>query len=144
MFNLVKENFVKNLKLNSNVNKFIFAKTLFALSPNPSDDFLDLVANTLMNRFVYEVEISDEMPSFVDAFVSYECWKNLKKMEQIDITNPCFKKCLKIASEVLMGKLNEKFSSILCFHKKSESHILTNNLVPKFVVDGFSFFDVYM
>ncbi|MBR1544418.1 MAG: hypothetical protein IJ638_00535 [Alphaproteobacteria bacterium] len=139
-----KKNFIKKLKLNSNINKFIFAKTLFAVAPNPTDEFLELMANTLVNRFLFEAELSDDIPNMVGVLTSVYCWKNLKMMDEIDIANPVFKKCLVIAGEVLNGNLNEKFSNILSFHKKLESHLLTNNVKPKFVVDGFSFFDVYV
>ena len=139
-----KGKFLKNLKLNSNVNKFILAKTLFAINPFPSELFLNLVANTLINRFIADAEISDDVPNIVNVFISVNCWKNLKFMDFIDLKNETFQKCLKIANKVLSGELDEKFSSILSFHKKSESHLLTNNVKPKFEMDGFSFFDVYI
>ena len=139
-----KENFIKKLKLNSNVNKLVFAKTLFAMTQNPSNEFLELVANTMINRFVMEAEITDEIPNFVMMLSTYKCWKDLKFMESIDFKSDLFQKCLKIASRVLMGNLNNEFSFILSFHKKLESHLLTNNIKPKFEVDGFSFFDVYI
>ena len=139
-----RKSFIKNLKLDTNINKFIFAKTLFAFSKNPSDDFLILVANTLMNKFIVEEEMMDEIPSIVKLLTSFDCWKDLSFMENIDTNNPIFRKCLAVSSKVLSGNLDEKFSGTLCFHKKSESHLLTKNVTPKFVVDGFSFFDVYM
>ncbi|MCR5506879.1 MAG: hypothetical protein K6F04_03465 [bacterium] len=139
-----KKNFIKKLKLNSNINKFIFAKTLFAITKNPSDKFIELIANTLMNRFIFEAEISDDVPNMVSELTSLRCWKNLKMMDEICVDNSVFKKCLKIANEVLSGNLKEEFSNILSFHKKLESHLLTNNVKPKFIVDGFSFFDVYV
>ena len=139
-----KENFIKKLKLNSNINRFIFAKTLFAISKMPSEKFLILVANTIMNRFVYESELCDGTVDIVNVLTSFDCWKNLKVMDEIDTTNNCFKKCLKISGDVLSGKLDKRFSLVLYFHKKSESHLLTNKIKPKFVVDDFSFFDVYV
>ena len=139
-----KENFIKKLKLNSNINRFIFAKTLFAMVLNPSEKFLVMLANTVMNRFVYESEICDGVSNIVDILTSFDCWKNLKFMDEIDVSSPCFQTCLKIASDVLSGKLDEKFSSVLFFHKKSENHLLTNKIKPKFVENGFSFFDVYI
>ena len=139
-----KGKFLKNLKLNSNVNKIILAKTLFAINPFPSELFLNLVANTLVNRFVADAEISDSVPNIVNIFTSVDCWKNLKFMDCIDLNNKTFQKCLKIANKVLSGELDENFSSILSFHKKSENHLLTNNVKPKFEMDGFSFFDVYI
>ena len=139
-----KEKFIKKIKLNSNINKFIFAKTLFALKENPSDEFLLACANTIVNRCVFESEICDEVANIVQILTSYSCWKNLKAMDLIDENNPVFKKCLNIASDDLSGKLDEKYSFLLSFHKKSESHLLTKNIKPKFVLDDFSFFDVYM
>ena len=140
----MKEKFIKKLKLNSNINKFVFAKTLFSLSKNPTEKFLDLVANVLMNRFVYEAEISDEIPNIVALLTSFECWNDSKSMDKIDIYNLCFKKCLIIASKVLVGELNENFSSILYFQKNVKKNLLTNNIAPRFVENGFSFFDVYV
>ncbi len=139
-----KDNFIKKLKLNSNINKFIFAKTLFAMTSYPSEKFLVLVANTIINRFVYESEICDEKLNIVDTLTSFDCWKNLKFMDEIDVDSPCFKTCLRIASDVLSGKLDNKFSLVLFFHKKSENHLLTDKIKPIFVEDGFSFFDVYI
>ena len=139
-----KENFIKKLKLNSNINKLVFAKTLFAITKNPSDEFLEIVANTFMNRFVVEAEMTDEIPNIVMMLSSNKCWKDLKFMDEIDFDSDLFKKCLKIANRILMGELDNKFSFVLSFHKKSESHLLTNNIKPIFEVDGFSFFDVYI
>ncbi len=139
-----RKSFIKKLKLNSNINKLIFAKTLFALHKNPRDEFLILVANTVMNKFVADAEMMDEIPSIVKILTSFGCWKNVKFMENIDLKNTLFQKCLKIADDLLNGNFDEKFGGILCFHKKSESHLLTKNVKPKFEVDDFSFFDVYM
>ena len=139
-----RSKFIKKFKLNSNINKFVFAKTLFAMNAYIDNKFLNLVANTIMNRFIVEIEISDDIPSVISILTSFDCWKNLKFMDSIDINNENFQKCLKVASEVLSGKLNENFSSVLSFHKKSESHLLTNNIQPKFEMNGFAFFDVYI
>ena len=76
-----REKFIKQLKLSSNVIKFIFAKSLFSLGEMVSEKLLFAVASVVMNRFVYEAEISDTQPDIIKILTStslFPEWKNTK------------------------------------------------------------------
>ena len=102
-----REKFIKKLKLDSNINNFILAKSLFSLQ-NFSKNFLEMVANSVLNRILYEMELNEKMSEVVKVFTSvrlFPSWKNFKNMDLIDVNSESFKSCLSIAKTALSGKL---------------------------------------
>lgn len=116
-----RNKFIKSMKLNNNMNKLILAKTLFKIAGS-DDTLLKAVANVILNRFVYEYEIDNEI-TFIKCITDVSflpCWKNLKFMDNIDFDDMVFKKCFEFSSNVLKGNLKDDTFSSIKFHKFGE------------------------
>ncbi len=139
-----REKFIKKLKLDSNINNFILAKSLFSLQ-NFSKNFLEMVANSVLNRILYEMELNEKMSEVVKVFTSvrlFPSWKNFKNMDLIDVNSEFFKSCLSIAKTALSGKLkNSKFDTIE-FCKVDKIPFWAVNVKPCCVIDDYAFYDV--
>ncbi|MBD5398887.1 hypothetical protein HDR60_05300 [bacterium] len=116
-----RNKFIKKSKLNNSMNKLILAKTLFKIAG--SDELLlNAVANVILNRFLYEYEIDNEI-TFIKCITDISflpCWKDLKSMDNICIDNSVFKKCFNFAGFVLSGKLKDDTFSSIRFHRVGE------------------------
>ena len=112
MFIENREKLLKKLKINSNINKFILAKSLYSLEKDASNLLLKSIAMTIVNRFFYEVEISETFPDIVKLLTSvniFPAWKNLKNMDSID-TNSDYSCSI---YKTLTGIPNGKYQFIL-------------------------------
>lgn len=148
MFIENREKLLKKLKINSNINKFILAKSLYSLEKDASNLLLKSVAMTIVNRFFYEVEISETFPDIVKLLTSvniFPAWKNLKNMDSIDTNSDYFKTCLKVAGDVLsLSNVESKKFDAIEFHKKEKCPFWAKNVSPKYIIDDFYFYDICM
>lgn len=144
---IIKENrekFIEKLKLSSNVNNFIFAKSLFSLR-NYSKNFLEIVANSVLNKILYEIELNEKMPEIVKIFTSvllFPAWKNFKNMDSIDLNSEDFKICLNVAKKALSGKLKNSEFDVVEFYKVDRIPFWAGNIKPCCVIDDYAFYDV--
>ena len=139
-----REKFIKRLKLSSNVIKFIFAKSLFSLGEMVSEKLLFAVASVVMNRFVYEAEISDTQPDIIKILTSsslFPEWKNTKYMDGIDVSSNRFKKCFGVGVLALSGKLKDSARQSIAFMKKGKSSLWADGLLPCLVIDDYAFYN---
>ena len=125
--------FIKKMNLSNNVNNLIFAKTIFKVADG----------NVNLNRFFYEYDIDNEM-TFIKCITDvslFECWKDFKSMDLIDLNSDFFQKCFAVAKKALMGKLVDNTFSSIKFRKKSELPSWAIGLKFVKMVDDYLFYN---
>lgn len=133
---------ISKMKLNNNVNKLVLSKTLFKIAGD-DDALMSSVANVILNRFMYEYEI-DEQITFVKCVTDkslFVCWKDLKSMDNIDLENKVFQKCFRFSNDVLNGNIKDDTFSSIKFHKKSESPSWAIGLKPVKELSDYLFYN---
>ena len=139
-----RNNQIRKMKLDNNFNKLVFAKTIFkVVGENQNIELLKAVATVVMNRFLYEYEIDDEM-TFVKCITNvdlFPCWKNLKSMDEIDLQNCFFKKCFSLALKMLNGKVEDNTLSSIKFKKVSECPVWAVGLKYVKAIDDYLFYN---
>ncbi len=133
---------ISKMKLNNNVNKLVLAKTLFKIAGD-DDVLMRSVANVILNRFMYECEI-DEQITFVKCVTDkslFACWGDFKSMDNIDLENNVFKKCFRFSNDVLNGIIKDDTLSSIKFHKKSEFPSWATGLKPVHKVSDYLFYN---
>ncbi len=134
---------IKNFNLCNNMNKFIFAKTLFKSISLFDENLILALSNVILNRFLYEYNIDSEI-NFIKCITNtsfFPCWKNLKEMDEIDISNSNFKLCLDFADKALKGKLDDNTFSSFNFHKKSFYPTWSIGLKSVAIIDDYLFYN---
>ena len=134
--------FIKKMNLSNNVNNLIFAKTIFKVADG-NVNLLDDVANVILNRFFYEYDIDNEI-TFIKCITDvslFECWKDFKSMDLIDLNSDFFQKCFAVAKKALMGKLVDNTFSSIKLRKKSELPSWAIGLKFVKMVDDYLFYN---
>lgn len=134
---------IVNWNISSDINKLIFAKTLLETCGTKNSFLMRAVANVILNRFLYEKEIDEEM-NFVKCITDpylFLCWKDYKKMDLIDLEGVNFKKCFLIANKALKGNLVDNTLSSINFHKKVEFPDWATGLVGVVSIEDFIFYN---
>ncbi len=141
-----KTNKVK--KLNSNIYKIIFAKSLFGMSREGEERLVRAMATVVVNRIDFESDIDEQNFNVVNVLTDTElfpCWKNIKFMETIDFSLEWFKKCLCIVNDVIAGKnKNLKLQNLISFHKVDRRPFGFIGLCPCLMINDYAFYDVYV
>ena len=133
---------LRKMKLNNNLNKLVFAKTLFKITGG-NITLMKSVANVILNRFVYEYEIDEEI-TFVKCITDkslFACWRDFKFMDNIDLENAVFQKCFRFANDALNGMVEDDTFSSINFHKKSEFPSWATGLKPVCEVSDYLFYN---